>query len=118
MTDFERLKMVVGLVTYKPGWQFEVSYVRTGTLGYGYFDHAALDICYLGLDVGNPEKKVVLTHSSVIDLEYISKMTNEDIVHRFISHGIREAELHEMDEWLKYAGRNVREPHPDKTGNG
>lgn len=50
-----------------------------------------------------------------ISYEIILRAKNaEEYVKETIFHSIRTMEMHEIDEWLKYNGVHVNDPHPER----
>lgn len=75
------------------------------------------DIIQLGVGTIKPDvltfKENPLINTITITPEYLVQMTEKDLI-REIKYIIVRLELHEVDEWLKYKGVCVTNPHPTK----
>jgi hypothetical protein len=54
-----------------------------------------------------------LAQSMNIDAWTLEAMNDSDVIAYLIGDLIRKTELHEMEEWFKYKGEHVRDPHPE-----
>lgn len=100
----ERLRRIVGSVTYKPGWEFTVD--SKGETIYVLASWPATDV-----ESGEETK---LHNSFGINAMQMEQMKDDDVVKHCITQLIRSSELHEMDEWFRYKGEHVRDPHPEQ----
>lgn len=61
-------------------------------------------------EYSGPEIDIVI-HKSVPEKHI--KDWDQRILIGFVGAMIRESEMHEIDEWFKFDGENVKEPHPE-----
>lgn len=101
----QRLRNIIADILYKPGWTFEVTCSE--------YDYMTLWCKWQVPDVVNPEKMLDLRHTICINAWQMEQMKTEDVVNYYVNSLIRTAELHEMDEWFRYKGEHVRDPHPE-----
>lgn len=104
--QFRRLQDIIHRVSYKPRVKLEVHRLME--------DVATIRVVMIVPDINDPTDNIVFQFMSSLSLYSIGDMTDCQIVEYFVRGAIREAELHEMDEWLKFDGRCVREPHPEE----
>jgi hypothetical protein len=104
--QFRRLQDIVRKIHYKPHCKLDVHRIS---------DYFVVNIVVVMIvpDINSPERRTVIQFASTVDLEFMEQMTDFEVVERYVSRAILEAELHEMDEWLKFEGRCVKEPHPE-----
>lgn len=100
----ERLRSIIADVQYKPGWTFEVTRNE--------HDYMTLWCKWQVPDV-ETKRMIDLRFTMVINCWQMEQMKTEDVVNYYVSGLLRNAELHEMDEWFKYKGEHVRDPHPE-----
>lgn len=108
-----RLQKISSKISYKPGWKINIQDYASATSINGYDPYIYLILTMFQPNLDRPNEQIKLQFSKTIDPYSISRMTDEQIVEYIISGLVREAELHEMDEWLKYDGIHVKEPHPE-----
>lgn len=105
------LSDIVSRFTYKPGWRFTVHY--GGMPVGGPSDLAATVAVHTPRDVVNsvpsPSRGEELL--SVQNIVGIPRDATEAEVVRRVRECVRKLELHESDEWLRYDGGMVAEPH-------
>jgi len=93
-------------ITYKPGWKFELEEERT--------THHLYNLMYFRLTTKQPSADGSVDHAFLCSTHGISPEAFMDRDHflMIVEHAIRDAEMHEVDEWLKYDGKHIRDPHP------
>jgi hypothetical protein len=101
----ERLRGILREVSYKPSWKFYVERHE--------FDNLVLWSEWPVPDTDRPEVQIILRHAFSISAWSMESMTDNQIVDYIITQSIRQAEMHEMDEWFRYKGDHVRDPHPE-----
>lgn len=109
MTDLARLRMIVGQVTYKPGWEFRLDILYESSLHVS----VVLRVTHREKDVGS-DKEVFLSLAIGFMFEEVQGIDDKEFVERYVYRLIRDAELHELDEWLKFRGEHLHEPHPEE----
>lgn len=100
---------IVAAVTYKPGWR--VTLEPDPFPGHVVL-RVSVDMVPAGMTVSPPGHNVVkvqVTGTQV--LGPLDQLTEERLLNE-IQRQIQAMEMHEVDEWLKYKGKHVREPHP------
>jgi hypothetical protein len=112
----ERMKAVIGRLTYKPTWRFTVEQGekraweapswRDGLTFTVWLTHEERDVV-----TGRME---CFTWRHVFDVEAVARMPEEHLVEELRRLVIR-GELHDVDEWLKLDGVCVVEPHPERA---
>lgn len=84
-------------------------------MGYGSDGKIASDFCYLWIryeapDATHPNSVIPLASSECIPVSVLEDMSERSVV-EMIRRRIQATEMHEVDEWLKFDGKCVREPH-------
>lgn len=106
--QYERMRGILGRVTYKPGWKIEVTQ-PVNVMG---------DLCLIvTMNVPDLTKRdgsmtTFLYHEHVW-LDRLESMSDCEVVDKVIGNALRKCEMHELDEWYKVDSINVREPHPE-----
>jgi hypothetical protein len=110
--DVAEAQRIVEKLTYKPGWELQC-YPDPGPAG-GVILRFGKDEpdCELGGDAIRP---LMLTAAfSASDLRQLDE-------HAFLASifdTVARRELHEVEEWLRYDGAPLKEPHPGKWHRG
>jgi hypothetical protein len=112
MNLLERLEGILKNVSYKPGWTITVAPFRIGMNGPFFYASCNLMVMWTAKDVERPGEDVSLCLVKPVHGFQIERLSDEEIVDQYVRSLIREAELHELDEWLKYNNVCVHEPHP------
>ena len=111
MDQFTRLQAIVDGITYKPNWRIEVYHApqSDGAIGKGF---AYLCLHYSTPNVQQPETTAWITSSHFIEFVFLAGLEDPAVV-MLIHKCICQAEMHEIDEWLKFQGVHVHKPeHP------
>lgn len=118
MSDqLERVRRILGKVTYKPGWLITAFDHRqmhpNKNESHSFYDmnRIYLRVLCMQPDTITGRNMEIVNHTSLSVFD-LSNLKDEQVVEYFITRAIREMELHEMDEWFKYDGTHVRDPHP------
>lgn len=119
MDQLERVRSLLSKVTYKPGWIITAYphqyFNKPKDDFYRFHDTSEIIIRVVCLqpDTISGRETEIAHHRTIhsFDLEH---MKDHQIVEYLIAGAIREMELHEMDEWFKFDGEHVRDPHPKK----
>lgn len=117
MTPEEAVELLSGL-TYKPRWEITAYRVPTAVvLRAGTREPDVYELLRSGREV---EIDVVLTES--VENGILAKMSRV-LVLEWAFGVFARRELHEVEEWLRLAGRPLRAPHPGRgkpgiLGNG
>lgn len=112
----ERMKAVIGRLTYKPTWRFIVEQGERGAWAPPSWCDDLLFTVWLthqDRDVATGRMEH-FTSRHVFDAQAVARMPEEHLVEELRRLVIR-AELHEVDEWLRLDGVCVVEPHPERT---
>ena len=97
MSTLKLFEETLAKLTYKPGWTFD-TYA-------GYL----LQVNLKTINVHAPYEEVTVTATQNIPLLGVE---DEQGVVKMVGKMIRELELHEVNEWFKFNGKVVEEPHP------
>ena len=114
MDALERTIRIVAEITYKPTWEFSVAAVpHFGS------DGSLLPIRMLCLyarltapDVTNPENTVHISSFRQLPYEDIDGWSDELLI-QYVRDFVRSAEMHEVDEWFRFRGIPLVNPHPE-----
>jgi len=95
-------------ITYKPNWKFELEEDRNTPTRF------MQNFLYLRITTHQPNadrslQSVLLTSSHALSPEAFMDKSHFLMI---VEHAIRDAEMHEVDEWLKFDGKHIRHPHP------
>lgn len=116
MDQLERVRSLLAKITYKPGWvitAFEHGVMREPKNEYSFYDPTRIYIRILCLQPDTVTgRETEISHHSSLSRYDVANMKDADVVGYLISNAIRHMELHEMDEWLRFDGVHVRDPHP------
>lgn len=96
----EEAERIIRGITYKTGWKITAN--MRGNL-------FSISLVYPGLD-SRPEflnESVKLGNNFSCDLQFLT----EQILLCNVQELIKKTELHESDEWLRYQGKLLRDPH-------
>lgn len=103
MTNDE-IKAIVDQITYKPGWSIILAHDQLDPAGRSYIQIAAATP-----DSTNPSNIVPWKSAK----HYLSPfMCRQEIVGT-VYHAVERAELHEMNEFFRYKGASIYNPHLD-----
>ncbi len=102
---YDQAEYIIKAFTYKPGWQFIASPMPSIVEGIDL----RLIIISQTIDARPEHNGNVAQVQMFFDLT-ISHMTEEMIIEH-VQNIIKGLELHEMDEWLRYDGELVVDPH-------
>lgn len=124
--DIRDLKELVGRLTYKPGSRFEIRepfeeakrFPRLAEILKLKTEAAPskkvqLIISVPCVDSHNPKATTPVTAIREFDREELTSMTPEGLL-RYIETVLITMETHEVAEWFKVDGENVRDPHPEQ----
>lgn len=111
MTDqLERVRSLLKKVTYKPGWEI--------TADWDGYPYGRIDPFTILLKVACPQPDTVtgemttIHHQMAASVFTIEHMKDGDILSYLVARSIHQMEMHEMDEWFKFDGIHVKDPHP------
>lgn len=111
MTAKEKLEAFLTEISYKPYSHFQVLPVCDPHSGLPNSELAVVLYSRVS-DVGEPAHKIFVVASVSILEDDIVRATDEQPLVELVLQLIRQAEEHEIREWLKFRGRHVLEPHP------
>jgi hypothetical protein len=104
-------KLLLASVRYKPGWEFLITDAYDSN---GLPDgRLVLTVSHRELDVTNPKNLITIVFNQMIEVSMLEAAGVEWFKH-IIFEAIREAEMHELREWLKFDGENLEDPHPPR----
>jgi hypothetical protein len=102
------IHQIVNSVTYKPGWYFRSGMAGSYPDNYPWIQVGVTEEAEISYDM--IEKKKVPWKGAKHPLSW--HMCRQEIVGT-IHHAIQRAEEHEMNEWFRYKGRSIYNPHLD-----
>lgn len=98
---YSQAKAVVEAIQYKPGWKISLT-------------PGQINITFMALDSVDQECETEVTINSSFDPLWFR--TEEKLL-AFVREAITQAELHERDEWFRYNGELLDDPHgPGRHG--
>jgi len=98
--NVDELRAELARYTYKPGWRLTIA----PHTGFG----AVLHVGYDAPDSRTPGETARIESRHVIDpwdAEHLAE---------FVAQALRQAEMHELAEWLRYDGVMVDDPHAER----
>lgn len=111
MESIINLEDIISKIKYKSGYEFKVFNNKRN-------DTIEILIRYTTIDSANGGP---ITLDSLCCITKETLVYNTDIkefIFSFIRETISRMELHEVDEFLKYDGKHIKDPHPElKNGN-
>lgn len=116
MTGREKLQWVIDGTTYKRGWKLwivreEKHYPpRTGA-----WDVIQLIVSFEAENLDRAGQKITIHAMESFYGGEVKRMTVQHILEGVIRPVLIKAEMHEMDEWLKFHEVCVRNPHPKRS---
>lgn len=110
MSQLDRIQRLIAKISYKKGWAIQAREDYLNRMPH-YEANVILAVSCMQPDTITGHETPICVQRS-IHLHDLERMKDEDILTYYISGTIRELELHEMDEWLKFDGAHVRDPHP------
>jgi hypothetical protein len=113
MDQYERVKNLVGRITYKPGWKMVVSRTRTQNEYPSRYDLPAvwITVTLPAIDVNDPEHKIILSNQKCFWQYTLETMKDEQILEYCVVNLLLDTEKHELDEWFKFDGIQIFDPH-------
>ena len=106
----QTLQEVIDSLTYKPGWRFWVK--RRPTAIPAWPDDVILHMEFDAPDANDPEYQTIIGRDLLLPqgLAYIIDGAQAGIK-RWVEHSIKSMEMHEVDEWLRFDGVRLKDPH-------
>lgn len=117
--QLQRVKRLLDKVTYKPGWTLNAGAIPAGEddpLDTGDYGDIVLNVTMVADDAIWDRKKVTVYFQKIIDMGALRRMDDRKVLDYFIFGAIKELEEHECNEWFKFDGICVRDPHPEQKG--
>lgn len=104
LSPCQRLQVLLERVTYKPGWTFACEQLNYSTVS----------VCFVHseTDVLTGKVKPFASYMTVYEPE-LARMDDRKMMEAIVCRLVKNAEMHEMDEWLKLDGEHVVDPHPE-----
>lgn len=106
----EQIQFFLDRITYKPGWVIEIVTAPV-TQQRNEYDSIPIRVCFPVKDVLTG-KDTTLSFIGAIAPSFITPIT-DDYIRYCIENLIRQAEDHEFQEWFKFDGVCVYNPHPE-----
>lgn len=116
LPPIEKLKWVIDRITYKPGWKIEIvkSSANVGIrAGYEITGYAMVRVAMPVHHLSIPNSMDTIYFSQSYAFYQLDRMSIGDIVKAIVEYLFTKCELHEMNEWLKFDGFHITEPHPE-----
>jgi hypothetical protein len=110
--NLHQVRDVVGRLTYKPGWRFEVDPgMRFGSVYNGEMVVAELRVSQRSKDatLRTPGDSWTMMVEPLREFQCQDERTLLEAVYRLV----KRLELHELDEWFKVDGLTLHNPHPE-----
>ena len=101
--DYKDVQIILSKITYKPNWTI------VGNLA-GDADAIEIRFSYRGQDVNKSENQATICARLVIFMEPLKYMVEEEFL-KTIERQIKQMEIHEMHEWLKFNKIHFKDPH-------
>jgi hypothetical protein len=98
----ERVGRVLAGVTYKPGWSFAATAYDGGAL--------YIEAFHTETDSRNGTELPAFARRIPLRWPIYTASTDEGVL-AWVRHCIHEWEVHEADEWLRFDGNHVHDPH-------
>lgn len=106
--QWSRINDFVNRFSYKPGWQFVLQDFRWDRMD----NLVRLDVSARVQDVMNPEKTILIGETVTFPMT-----EQEDIISYRLLALVNSMERHEIEEWLRFDGIPVRNPHPERLSD-
>lgn len=105
--DIQEARKIVEKIKYKKDWHFSLVLELE-------LDCLLLRIYHLSINSDHPEidKKEPINGQFSISSDFLKQLKEKEFV-EWIRTQVLFMETHETDEWLRYEGMNVKDPHPD-----
>lgn len=105
---------ILNRIAYKPTWKLSAS-APAEVIWEAWY--VTIHLYYEAPSVDDPGAIAKLAISMKVYKDELAKMlASKDFVNWIVVALIKRAELHEMDEWLKFDGAHVTDPHPELRG--
>jgi len=106
-----KLRSVIENISYKPNFSFAIYPHLNPDSGFPEYSDLCLLITMRVPDVSCPRCAIDVKSPVAVSARMVDELEPDGIVEHIIRPAIRAMELHEMDEWLKFEGRHVHDPH-------
>lgn len=103
---FEEAREVISAVTYKPGWSFRLEKIDQN--GHWFLQVCVDETATAAVDVQTGDRAAWRGGKFLIS----QHMTRNELV-RTAHKAVVSAEMHELDEYFRYRGRAIFNPHLD-----
>ncbi len=104
-SQLARMRDILARITYKPGWKLEPWY--TSRLR----NTMAITISFDAPNVHRPTETIRIEREHHISVDSLMNWDHDDLIVCYLFSLLRETEFHETQEWFKYDGKHVYEPH-------
>ncbi len=101
---------VVESISYKPNWKIMATH---------NVDQFAVVMCVMhkAEDTYHPGVEIPVVLTKTLHNLSLERSHGEDFLLEEVHRMIREVELHELDEWFKYKGQRIYDPHNTRNGD-
>lgn len=103
-SDINWLIRLVESITYKNGWSASLYFSPKLN------EHIRITFSYTTIDV-NSNKEKLFNFSNQISQMVLSTSNRRDYLLKALFEIVRNAEIHECQEWFKVDGKNLYDPH-------
>ena len=127
--NLARMEELLKNLNYKPGWRFRAEWAymeerRNPRQAFSFMDTEAVRVwvqwdapdASAAQQATSPQPLAVISNQMLFSGRTMAECTDQELVDRALRQLVVNCELHEVDEWLRYKGKCVREPHPEKGG--
>lgn len=110
MELLRKVEAILKEVTYKPGSYFKALREASDPC-------ITVSLCCYVVDVTNPERTIPIVSIFKAPEYFLVKSGEsgdlEELILHQVKYLVKQLEMHEVDEFLKYKGKYVTDPHPE-----
>lgn len=104
-----RVRRLIQMVSYKPGWRMTVVDHPTDIVRRDF----SIVLFYSAQDFNDPTRISVFRYMRSMYDDEVEILTDAQVIDFFIARTIKDAELYEFDRWFNVTGRLTNEPSPN-----
>ena len=101
--DYKDAETILSLITYKPNWTIKMLLASD-------VDGIEIRFSYRTENVNDRNDQTTICGTLVIFMESLREMPKEEFL-KTIERQIKQMEIHEMHEWLKFNKTHFKDPH-------
>lgn len=113
LKSVHEVRRVLERITYKPLWKITVSQAHVSDEYLFCLAYKAPDAMRAYRDAENVHNPYTWTKIITTYATHPANVRTEEEVLETVKSLIRQAEVHEQNEWLKIDGKHVTDPHPE-----